>query len=191
MSALRNFLPTLAVLLVFASPAQDTTDYARPRPAPRPPQRPFKDRLYFGGGLGLSFGTVTFIQVEPLVGVHLDPKNKLSVGTGVSYWYYRDSRYVPELEQSGFGYRFFGRYRVLQPIFLHAEFYHVNVERYDYFGRSMGRDWVPHGLIGGGYVQGGEGVSFYLQVLWEVFQDPYSVYAGQGPILSAGVGVGF
>ncbi|MBK9596846.1 MAG: hypothetical protein IPO60_00625 [Flavobacteriales bacterium] len=51
---------------------------------------------------------------------------------------------------------------------------------------------MPHLLLGAGYVQpiGGRS-SFYLQVLFEVLQDPNSIYYGQGPILSGGVGIGF
>ena len=66
------------------------------------------------------------------------------------------------------------------------------MEPYYYFMQDKGRIWVPHLLVGGGYAQsaGGKAV-FYLQVLFEVLQDPNSFYAGQGPILSGGVGVGF
>jgi hypothetical protein len=37
---------------------------------------------------------------------------------------------------------------------------------------------------------GGRG-SIYLQVLFEVLQDPNSIYYAQGPILGGGVGIGF
>ncbi|HAZ26673.1 MAG TPA: hypothetical protein DCY95_20610, partial [Algoriphagus sp.] len=29
----------------------------------------FKDRLYFGGNFGMQFGTVTLLDISPLVGV--------------------------------------------------------------------------------------------------------------------------
>lgn len=178
----------LAAFVIHAAHAQDSTAYVRESPAEKP--IPFKDRLWFGGGIGLSFGTVTAVQLNPLVGVQLDRAQKLSVGLGPSYAYYRDNRYTPAYELSNYGYRIFSRYRVIEQAFLHAEFLHMNTQ--SFFDNHTGRIWVPHLLLGAGYVQpiGGR-TSFYLQVLFEVLQDPYSVYFGLGPIFSGGVGVGF
>ena len=158
----------------------------------RKDQRPLRDRLWFGGGVGLSFGTVTSISVEPMVGYFIDQKNKLSAGLGFSYWYYSDNRYQPTYTQDGYGYRLFSRYRPIPQLFAHAEFLHLNTEGYNIFENSLTRMWIPHILVGGGYVQtiGGRS-SMYFQVLWEVMQDPNSIYRNQGPIISAGVGIGF
>ena len=171
-------------------------DYSVDAPAPTTKQkkdpRPLKDRLWFGGGIGLNFGTVTAIQVEPMVGYYLDQKNKVSVGTGISYWYYSDNRYTPALTNDGYGYRLFTRYRPIPQFFAHAEFLHLNAERYSVLDNDFRRMWVPHVLLGGGYVQSlGGRSSIYFQVLFEVLHDPNSVYLNQGPILSGGVGVGF
>ncbi|MBL0128781.1 MAG: hypothetical protein IPP83_15290 [Flavobacteriales bacterium] len=154
--------------------------------------RSLSDRLYFGGGIGLSFGTVTAVQVDPLVGYKVDPGGKFSVGLGGSYWYYQDNRYTPPINFTGYGYRTFTRYRVLEQVFLHAEFLHLNVERYSVIEDRIKRIWVPHLLVGAGYVQpmGGRS-SIYFQILFEVLQDPNSVYRNQGPIISGGVGIGF
>ena len=179
----------LLFLHVGLAAAQDTLDYAQPR-KPETPKRPLKDRLYFGGGLGLSFGTVTSINVEPFVGYKLDQAGKLSVGTGISYWYYKDNRYVPSYETNSYGYRFFSRYRVLQPVYLHAEYSSQNYEIFRFDG-SVTREWVPMLLLGGGYVsQVGNSSAFYVQVLWDVIQDVRSPYGGQ-PFISVGVGIGF
>lgn len=169
----------------------DSTDYARQKPKEEP-AFPFKERLWFGGGIGLSFGTVTAIQLDPLLGVHLDRERKASAGLGLSYTYFRDARYTPPYELSAYGYRLFSRYRIFEPVFLHVEFLHLNVEPYYYFLENRGRIWVPHLLVGGGYMQSmGGNSSFYIQVLFEVLQDPNSFYVGQGPILSGGIGLGF
>ena len=183
---------TIAVVLFICSStvlhAQDSTAYVQEQPSKKPIA--LKDRLWFGGGIGLSFGSVTAVQVDPLVGVYLDRPRKLSAGLGPSYSYYQDNRYTPAFEFSSYGYRVFTRYRVIQQAFLHAEFLHVNTE--PYFYNDLGRIWVPHLLVGAGYVQPIGGVSsFYLQVLFEVLQDPNSIYLNTGPIFSAGVGVGF
>lgn len=184
--ALRTLLFVLITFVVLgASKAQDSTRTARKDP------RPFKDRIWFGGGVGLNFGTATAIQLDPLVGYYIDQKNKLSVGLGASYWYYRDNRFIPAIEQNGYGYRIFTRFRPIQQFYAHAEFYHLNIERYSYVDRNTVRLWVPHLLLGGGYVQplGGRS-SIYFQVLFDVLQDPNSVYGSQ-PIFSGGLGVGF
>ncbi len=154
--------------------------------------RPFSDRIWFGGGVGLSFGTVTAIQVDPLVGYKVDQEGKFSVGVGGSYWYYQDNRFTPSLTYTGYGYRTFARYRFIPQLYAHTEFLHLNVERYDYTADRVARIWVPHLLVGAGYVQqlGGRS-SIYFQVLFDVLQDPNSVYTNQGPILSGGVGIGF
>lgn len=171
---------------------QDSTAYVAPT-EPENDKPSFGERLWFGGGIGLSFGTVTAIQLDPLVGVHLDQNRKLSAGLGGSYWYYRDSRWTPPIEMNAYGYRVFSRYRVIEQAFLHAEFLHLNAQRIiGNFDQRQQRIWVPHLLVGAGYVQPlGSGSSIYFQVLFDVLQDPNSVYAGQGPIISGGVGVGF
>ncbi|TNF44384.1 MAG: hypothetical protein EP311_01250, partial [Cytophagales bacterium] len=50
-----------------------------------------KDRMFFGGNLGLQFGTVTFIDISPLAGVMITPR--LSAGAGITYQYYDDNRF--------------------------------------------------------------------------------------------------
>jgi len=192
---IRTGLSILFTLALLAASAQDTTDYVQPG-KPKPKQKeaaiPFKDRVWFGGGIGLSFGTVTAIQLDPLAGYYLDHNHKLSAGLGPSYTYLRDNRFMPAYTQSMYGYRLFSRWRVIEQAFLHAEFLHMNLEPYYNYGPERQRIWVPHLLVGAGYVQPISGrASFYLQVLFEVLQDPNSYYAGQGPIFSGGVGVGF
>jgi|JI10StandDraft_1071094.scaffolds.fasta_scaffold26819_7 hypothetical protein len=180
----------LAAFTFQAALAQDSTAYVQENPKDKP--MPFKERIWFGGGIGLSFGTFTAVQLDPLMGIHLDRNKKLSTGLGLSYWYFQDNSYIPALKQNVYGYRVFTRYRVIEQAFLHAEFLHLNAERYFNVDNSIRRTWIPHLLVGAGYVQPLAGrTSFYFQVLFEVLQDPNSLYFGQGPIISGGVGVGF
>ncbi len=183
----------VAAFLLCLSPllhAQDSTAYVQEKPTQKP--IPFKDRLWFGGGIGLSFGTVTAVQVDPVLGIYLDRPRKVSVGLGPSYSYYQDNRYAPAYELSSYGYRVFTRYRVIEQAFLHAEFLHLNTEPFYNFDNNLGRIWVPHLLLGAGYVQPiSPRSSFYIQVLFEVLQDPNSIYWSTGPIFSGGVGIGF
>lgn len=183
-------LSLVGVLLgsCFLGLAQETTT-KKPKDT-----RPLSERIWFGGGVGLSFGTVTAIQLDPLIGYKVDPKGKLSFGLGGSYWYFRDNRFPTPYDFKAYGYRTFGRYRVIEQAYLHAEFLHMNVEanRFASFSEIKPRIWVPHLLLGAGYVQPlGERSSFFIQVLFDVLQDPNSIYFNQGPIFSGGVGIGF
>ncbi|WKZ66523.1 MAG: hypothetical protein QY325_01030 [Flavobacteriales bacterium] len=183
--------PFALLLLVLSSAPLRAQDDAKAAPRKEADGRPLHERFWFGGGIGLAFGTVTAIQLDPLIGYKVDPAGRFSTSVGFSYWYYRDNRFTPPYDFSGFGYRAFSRYRVVDPVFLHAEFLNLNVDRYSYAEARFRKMWVPHLLVGGGYVQSLGGRSaIYLQVLWEVLQDPNSVYLGQGPVVSGGFGLG-
>lgn len=185
-----TFVLLLSLAMIIAAQAQDSTAYVQEEPAKK--AIPLKDRIWFGGGIGLSFGTVTAVQLDPLVGIYLDRPRKVSAGLGPSYTYYQDNRYAPPFKLSSYGYRVFTRYRVIEQAFLHAEFLHLNTEPFYNWDNNLGRIWVPHLLVGAGYVQPiSPRSSFYIQVLFEVLQDPNSIYYATGPIFSGGVGIGF
>lgn len=186
----RCTLLLIALLLLTAGQAQQLAPKAPAKQ--RKDTRPLADRLWFGGGVGLSFGTVTAIQLDPLVGYKVDTDGKFTVGAGASYWYLRDSRFAINNTFEGYGYRPFVRYRFIEQAFAHAEFLHMNVDTYNFFTDRIERIWVPHILVGGGYVQSlGGRSSIFLQVLFDVLQDPNSIYRNQGPIWGGGVGFGF
>jgi hypothetical protein len=50
---------------------------------------PLSERIFFGGSFGLQFGSVTNIQVAPVIGVWLLPR--LNVAAGPSFQFYKDS----------------------------------------------------------------------------------------------------
>jgi hypothetical protein len=171
-------------------------DYVQ-EPAPAQPAkvrkdpRPIRDRLYFGGGVSLMFGTVTNLGVAPLVGYKIDQKGKLSTGVGLNYYYFKDNRYIPSYESSNYGWSVFSRYRVIPQAYLHAEYNSQSYELRSPFGETNQREWVPFLLVGGGYSQNLGGNSYLtFQILWDLIQDLRSPYGGQ-PFFTAGVGVGF
>jgi len=47
-----------------------------------------KDRLFYGGNIALQFGTITNIEISPVIGLWIFPK--LAVAIGPSYIYYKD-----------------------------------------------------------------------------------------------------
>ncbi|MCI0522642.1 MAG: hypothetical protein L0Y37_03205 [Bacteroidales bacterium] len=74
----RSFL--VMALLAFALLAAGQSAFQN-----RPPLR---ERLFFGGGFGLTFGSITNIEVSPLVGVRVLPR--LAVAGGPTFQYYAD-----------------------------------------------------------------------------------------------------
>lgn len=192
---MRTLALSLSLLLAGPILAQDYVQSppsatAAPTTQKRDP-RPMKDRLWYGGGVSLGFGTVTNVGVAPLVGYKIDLKGKWSAGLGVNYYYFKDSRYVPSYESSNYGYSIFTRYRVIPQAFLSASYNAQNYEIYTPFSDDFAREWVPFLLLGGGYSQHLGGNSYLtLQLSWDVIQDIRSPYGSQ-PFFSMGVGIGF
>ncbi|GMQ26184.1 hypothetical protein Aoki45_28660 [Algoriphagus sp. oki45] len=143
-----------------------------------------KDRLFFGGNLGLQFGTVTFIDVSPLAGVMITPR--LSAGAGITYQYYDDNRFQGA-NGSSYGGRVFGRYNVLPNIFTHVEYENINWETYSIAEQAFRRVWTDALFIGGGYFapfgrRGGANFTFLYNVLHDnqnsYYAEPYVIRVG-------------
>jgi hypothetical protein len=73
------FLPVAAI---FAQKGRDDTP-------------PLRERLFYGGSFGLQLGTITDIQVSPVVGIWLMPR--LAVAAGPDYRYYKDPNYRTDI----------------------------------------------------------------------------------------------
>jgi len=159
-------------------------------------QKPaFSQRLIFGGDIGLSFGTITYIRVAPIIGYRIT--DRLAAGLGPMYIYekYRDYN----LETSTYGMKALASFTVIKgsdiggsfgfgSIVLHVENEVVNVEPYDpYYGYFNERIWIDNLLIGGGLSQtlgGSFGISVFI--LWDVTQNIYSPYYHNNPVLKFG-----
>ena len=157
---------------------------------------PFKERLVFGGDLGLSFGSITYIKLAPVVGYRVT--DRLTAGLGPIYIYENYKHY--NLKTSTYGGKAVLSFTVLRGsdfggnfnlgnIMLHAENEVINVEPvyYSYTGQYIFGDrlWIDNLLLGGGLSQslgGRAAVSIFL--LWDVTQNKYSPYSN--PILKFG-----
>jgi len=138
---------------------------------------PLKDRLFFGGDLGLSVGTVTYIRLAPVIGYRINPD--FSIGGGPSYQYYKDNRYAG-YETSIYGGSVFGRYFVLENIFLQSEFEVLNLEELNYNPLSdftRDRVTIPVWFVGAGFSQRSpNGSGFFLGVFYDLIGDINSPY---------------
>lgn len=120
-----------------------------------------RDRIYFGGDFSLMFGTITFIEVSPIVGYRFTPR--FSSGIGATYQYYREKTYLNTVIKSHiYGGRVFSKYIFLKdlneyiPVGLHAgllgyaEYEFLNLESYFSPLHQTGRFWLHSFYIGGG-----------------------------------------
>ena len=185
-------LALLALFVLFplglASPALAQTearpDSVTPPVAPGPhglPEQP--PRIYFGGSIGLAFGSYTRISVQPMFGYRLGPK--VSAGGRVAYEYLKNTSGGRTYESHSYGGSVFTRYRFIPKAYGQVEFQGMN------YAIEGDREWVPFLLMGGGYVQPiDRRTSAYVEVLFDVLQNENSPY-GWDPVVNAGVAVGF
>lgn len=145
-------------------------------------------RLYAGGNFGLGFGTLTSIDVSPMIGYNIN--RHFSGGVGATYMYYSYRNYTGQSERASFyGGRIFGRIvplpDMLPNIFLHGEIESINNERWveNEFGAfEFKRAWTPAVPVGAGFKQmAGENSFFSITILWNLLDDgtqASSIYGG-------------
>ncbi|HAE31576.1 MAG TPA: hypothetical protein DCF89_10715 [Flavobacteriales bacterium] len=159
---------------------------------------PFSQRLYTGGDLGFSFGNITFVNINPIVGYRID--KKWSAGISAKYIYYRERfpEYNWEYSNSMYGGSVFTRYLIGNSFLAHAEFEAVNAEVREFLSTTLTRKWVPIGLLGAGYRQGLGNTYLQVLVLYDAINNRNSPYRNEylfGPtniplILRAGFIIG-
>lgn len=181
----------LSLLMIFmCCPFMAT--FAQNQAAPQNQNAPFKDRLFVGGNFGLTFGTITNIEVAPIVGYNVKPN--WAVGVGARYSYYQDNFYSPPYKTNIYGGLVFTRYIVYKGLFLEGNFEANNFDVYKFDPVTElyypERDWIPSLLLGGGYAQPiGGNSAFFISILYDVLQNRYSPYYGV-PVIRAGFGIG-
>ncbi len=151
-----------------------------------------RDRLFTGGGLGLQVGSVTLIDVSPHIGYYFT--EKLALGIGGTYLYYRSNTDYLKYSTSIWGGRVFGRYYIIPEAFAHVEYEYLNyeaalVDPYGYFTGNTERVGVDNVLVGGGYRQNiGGNAWINLIVLWNINESVYTLY--ENPIIRVGMDLG-
>ena len=146
---------------------------------------PISERLFFGGSFGFQFGTVTNIDVSPMVGLWVLPR--VAIGGGPNYIYYK----YHDLKTSIYGGRVFSQYLLVQDldnvlpinmhmgIFLHLEdeLLSLESESWKYPPYSSKRFTVNTVMLGGGIRQQlGQRSFFNLTALWAINESEYSIY---------------
>jgi hypothetical protein len=147
------------------------------------------NKVYYGGTIGLSFGSYFRIAIMPLVGYKLSPK--ASGGVKFVLEYIEDKSFDPKLTSTNYGGSVFTRYRLLPQIYAHAEFAYLSY-KFQTSSVESNREWVPYLLLGGGYVQPiSPKAAAFVEVLVDVINDKNSPYERWNPWISVGVAAGF
>lgn len=176
---------TVSPTTVTPPPAPAAAAPVAAKPAAPAPEK----KLYFGGGVGVTFGSYTRISISPLVGYPLNPK--VSIGARATYEYIHDTRFSPDLSASNYGGSAFARFRFHPLAYLHAEYSYMSYEYQQAFGGST-RTWVPFLYLGGGVMKPiGPRTAAFVEVLFDVLQDKNSPYDAWQPMISVGVTSGF
>lgn len=99
------------------------------------------DRVYFGGGFGLSGGGgYGMISISPMVGYMITPK--LSGGVGATYQYYKSG----DFSDNRYGGNLFLRMNTFRNIFLYGSYEFFNYSVYPYDGDRYTATRLPLGL---------------------------------------------
>lgn len=150
----------------------------------------FKERLFFGGNLGLMLGTITDIQISPVVGYWLLPR--LAIAAGPTYRYYKSTDYNNQVNKTSiYGAKAYAQLVIVQDmssfipmgshtgVFLHVEneLLSLKANFWKYPLNPRGRFYVNTVLLGGGISQQiGRRSSMDFMVLWPLNESDYSIY---------------
>jgi hypothetical protein len=150
----------------------------------RPVKKSFKDNIFVGGNVGIQFGTVTFVDVSPLVGYKFTEKISAGIGATYQYYRYRDKYY--DFETNVYGGRVFGRYNFTNYLFGHVEYEYLNLEAFDFYRRRVD---VGSLMAGAGYIQRiSDRSGIVAMILYNFTESAYTPY--QNPIFRVGFVVG-
>ena len=149
------------------------------------------DNVWFGGGVGMSFGTVDWIEISPIVGYN--QTEEFSYGGGLLYRYRKDDRIPGTPSLNDYGANVFVRYRFTPWLFGHGEYEYLNYE-FVRFDLSTDRDTFNSFLVGPGISRPlGQRTAFYALALYNLsyddddFTSPYD----DEWVIRIGVSVGF
>jgi hypothetical protein len=147
---------------------------------------PLRERMFFGGNFGLQFGTITNIQIAPIVGVWVLPR--VAFAAGPEFSYYKDHYYQTNI----YGGKVYTEFILLKDlnnlfpvgvhtgIFFHLEDEFLNLESALWKNSPdlKGRFYLNTVLAGGGISQQmGARSSMNFTLLWTLNPSIYTIYS--------------
>ncbi len=145
-----------------------------------------KRRFFFGGDLGVQFGSLTAIDIAPTVGYTFHRMFKM--GISFSFEYFAYNYYTPTSVERRryfiYGGSVFARFYPIKYVYLHVEMMGLNQPR----PGNDKRRWMAYPLVGLGYNQPvSEQAALQLQLLWNLNNSAESILAN--PIVSLGFNI--
>jgi hypothetical protein len=131
------------------------------------------DKITVGGNFGLQFGTVTYIDISPMVGYRFT--DRFTAGPGFTYRYLK----VRGFEGSSiYGGSAFARYLIGSQFFVQSQYESLNTPYYPGNGEER-RDWVSGFFVGGGLYQslgrrGAVLLSAMYNLMYDNVRSPYN-----------------
>lgn len=148
----------------------------------------WKDKLFFGGGLGLQFGNATLIDVSPMVGIK--PAKRLNLGISPSYKYMKVRNYAADnssMQANIWGIGVFGQFNITENLFAHTEYERLLVRENNNVG--LYSHSFDSFFVGGGYRQIiSQNLSANIIVLWNLNDTEDSPY--NNPVVRMGFSLG-
>ncbi|RLD81178.1 MAG: hypothetical protein DRJ10_06490 [Bacteroidetes bacterium] len=141
-------------------------------------KKPFKENIFYGGILGLQFGTYTLIDISPVIGYRVSPK--FHPGLRMTYQYQSNQNY----KTYRYGGSIFARLFLVEGLYAQAEAEALNIEWMN-SNLEEYRLWIANYFVGGGYFQKiGKKGGMYMTVLWNLNETIYSPYSN--PVIRMG-----
>jgi len=148
------------------------------------PIPPLRERMFFGGSLGLQFGTYTNISVTPIVGLWVRPR--IAIAAGPHYAYYKD----PYYETSMYGGNAYVQFVPVKDInnaipiglhmgiFIHLEDELLSLESAVWDPQNPSSRFTVNTLLGGFGIsqQIGTRSALNLMFLWTLTDSGYALY---------------
>jgi hypothetical protein len=183
---------SVALAVLFISALAADVALAQGTSSPPPPSHPtWRQKMFFGGGVGMGFGDVDFVSIEPLIGYRIDPK--VSIGTSLLYRFTSDDRFSEDIDTHDYGARAFVQYFPVPQFFAQAEYEYLD---YEYILPTLDteRDTAGSFFIGGGVSQPvGRNAAFFGTMLYNLSyddNDPTSPYDSPW-VVRIGIAAGF
>jgi hypothetical protein len=173
--------PLIVALFLLIIPVSDIYSQKNREEPP-----PFRERLFYGGSFNLQFGTITNIELSPVVGLWVFPR--LAVAAGPKYRFYKD----PDGSTDIYGGSGYVQFVVIQDFnniipaglhigfFLHAEDELLSLQS-SFWNNTLvttKRFAVNTALAGAGISQPmGRRSSLNIMALWALNESQYDLYS--------------
>lgn len=142
---------------------------------------PLRERIFFGGSFGLQLGTLTDIDVSPIVGLWVLPRLNVAIGPKYRYMKYYDERvniYGGRVYTQFFFIRDFDN---LIPLGVHLGFFlHAEDEfyNYDYSDGIIKESYFINTPLAGGGISQPIGPRASINIMFLIaLEDTYDIYA--------------